>query len=272
MKKRYRIWHLPVLSFYSKPLYRDVAARWKGTNLGYFCLLLAICLLPAVWNASRHTIQTIDRHRDHYLMQIPSMQLADGILSVNAPQPYSIIEGNRTLLLIDTSGKIQTLDDAGALSLLTQTELHIFQQRDSPLVYKLKEFNNFTLNQEIAAEMIARVKRLVVPTYFAAFYLGGLVLFIIVALLLGGMACLIATLQKKSLSYKAGVRIAVVALSPALMVGGLLGVIDQGIRVPLYITAPLYILMVLAYLYNAAGCARQIRPNELYLEDERIGS
>lgn len=266
MKKRYRIWHLPVLSFYSKPLYRDVAARWQGTNLAYFCLLLAICLIPAVRNASQHTIQTIDRHKDHYLMQVPSMQLADGILSVNAPQPYSIIEGNRTLLLIDTTGKIKTLDDAGAHSLLTRTELHILQQRDSPRVYNLKDFNNFTLNQEIAAEMIARVKRLVVPTYFSAIYLGSLVFFFIAALLLGGIACLIATIQKKSLRYKAGVRIAVVALTPSLIIGGVLAAVGQ--TIPVF----LYLLLTLAYLCIAAGSARQIRPNELYLEDERIGS
>ena len=266
MKKRYRIWQLPVLSFYSKPLYRDVAARWKGTNLGYFCLLLAICLIPVVRNASRHTRQAIDQHRDHYLMQIPPMQLTDGILSIDAPQPYSIIAGNRTLLLVDTTGKIQTLDDAGALSLLTQTQLHIRQPNQPTFVYELKDFNNFTLNREIADEMIARLKRLVAPTFFTAFYLGGLVLFMIVALLLGGMACLTASVQKKSLNYKAGVRIAVVALTPGLITGGLLAAVGQ--TIPVF----LYILLTLAYLYIAAGSARPIRPNELYLEDERIGS
>ena len=51
MKKRYRIWHLPVLSFYSKPFYRAVAARWKGTNPAYLCLLLAICLVSVARNA-----------------------------------------------------------------------------------------------------------------------------------------------------------------------------------------------------------------------------
>lgn len=46
MKKRYRIWHLPVRSFYSKPLHRDVTARWKGPNLGYLSLLLYFMLVP----------------------------------------------------------------------------------------------------------------------------------------------------------------------------------------------------------------------------------
>ncbi len=129
-----------------------------------------------------------------------------------------------------------------------------------------------TLNQEIAGDIIVRVKRLVASTFYIAIYLGSLVLCIIAALLLGGMACLIATRQKKSMDYKAGVRTAGVALTPALIVGGLLAVVGLDTRAPLYITAPLYTLMVLAYLYKAAGSARQIRPNELYLEDERVGS
>ena len=272
MKKRYRIWHLPVLSFYSKPLYRDVAARWKGTNLVYLCLLLAICLVPVVRNASRHTIKTIDRCMDVYLMQVPPMQLSDGILTVNAPQPYSVIAGNRTVLLIDTTGRIQTPEEVDALVLLTQTQLHIKHPKQPAVVYDLKDFNNLTLNQEIAGDLIIRMKRLVASTYYIAIYLGSLVLFTIVALLLGGIACLIATRQKKSLDYKAGVRIAVVALTPALIIGALLAAVSRDVPAPLFIMVPLYILMVVAYLYNAAGCARQVRPNELYLEDERIGS
>lgn len=266
MKKRYRIWHLPVLSFFSKPLYRDVAARWKGTNLGYFCLLLALCLVPAVWNLSRSMIQAIDRHSDIYLMQIPPIQLSDGMLTIDAPQPYSIIEGNRTVLLIDTTGGIQTLEEADALSLMTQTRLYIHQQGNAPLVYDLKDFNNFTLNQRIAEDLIARIKRLAIPTTYAAIYLGSLLFFMLVALLLGGIACLLAAVQKKSLQYKAGIRIAVVALTPAMVVGGVLATFGR--TVP----ALLYIMLTLAYLYIAAGSARQIRPNELYLEDERIGS
>ena len=272
MKKRYRIWHLPVLSFYSKPFYRDVAARWKGTNLGYLCLLLAICLVPAVLSASRHTIKAIDRNSDVYLMQVPPMQLTDGFLTVNAPQPYSIIKGNRTVLLIDTTGSIHAPEEVDALGLLTQTQLHIRQPKQPTAVYDLKDFDNLTLNQEIAENIIIRMKHLVTPTYYVAIYLVSLVLFTIVALLLGGIARLIATRQKKSLNYKAGVRIAVVALTPALIVGGLLASAGQGVPSLLYITAPLYILMILAYLYTAAGSARQIRPNELYLEDECIGS
>lgn len=266
MKKRYRIWHLPVLSFFSKPLYRDVAARWKGTNLGYFCLLLAICLVPAALNLSQHTIEAIDRYRDIYLMQVPSIQLSNGILSIDAPQPYSIIEGNRTVLLIDTTGEIQTLEEADALSLMTRTRLYVLQEGGRPLVYDLKDFNDFTLNQEVLGEIISRIQRVLMLFSYVLIYLGCLVFFIIAALLLGGIACLIAGLQKKSLRYKAGVRIAVVALTPAMITGAILA--SFGRTVP----ALLYVLLTLAYLYIAAGSARRIRPNELYLEDERIGS
>jgi hypothetical protein len=272
MKKRYRIWHLPVLSFYSKPFYRDVAARWKGTNLGYFCLLLAICLVPTVWNASRDTVRAIDRYQDIYLMQIPPMQLSNGRLSADAPQPYSIIEGNRTVLLIDTTGSIQTPEEADALALLTQTQLHIRQPRQPTVVYDLRNFSNLTLNQEVAGSVLARVKNFVAPVCYVTIYLGSLALLLLAVLLLAATARRIAALQKKSLNFKAGIRLAVVALTPALIIGALLALAGRGIAMPLYITPALYVMLVLAYLYSAAGSARQMRPNELYLDDERIGS
>ena len=272
MKKRYRIWHLPALSFYSKPFYRDVAARWKGTNLGYICLLLAICLFPAVRNTSLRTINAIDRYRDVYLMQIPPIQLTDGILTVHAPQPYSIIEGNRTVLLIDTTGSIQTPEEVDALGLLTRTQLHLRQLKQPTVVYDLKDFGNLILNQEIAGDLIFRMKRLVTPVFYVTIYLVSLALCIVAVLLLAAIARQLATMQKKSLTYKAGMRIAVVALTPAMIVGAVLTTVGRNVSAPLSITAPLYLVLVLAYLYIAAGSARQIRPNELYLEDEHIGS
>jgi hypothetical protein len=85
-------------------------------------------------------------------------------------------------------------------------------------------------------------------------------------LLLAAVVRLFATMQKKSLNYKAGVRIAVVALTPVLIIAGLLAAVGQTIP------ALLYVIPALAYLYIAAGSARQVRPNELYLDDGRIGS
>jgi hypothetical protein len=40
--KKYSIFHIPVFSFFSRELYRDVGMHWKGVNFLYLLLLLAI--------------------------------------------------------------------------------------------------------------------------------------------------------------------------------------------------------------------------------------
>ena len=261
MKQRYRNWHLPVLSFYSRRLYRDVSTRWKGANLGFLFLLLAVCFLPAARNASRGAERIIDQKADIFLMQIPPMRFSNGKLSVDAPQPYSIIEGNRTVLLIDTTGKIQTLDDAGAAALLTETHLYIRQKNKPPLAFALAEFGELEISRGIAELVVERAKGFFLPAFYVAGYLVNLVLFTLAALLFGAIARLFASIQKRSVDYRAGLRLSMVALTPVLIICGLLETVERSVP------PVLYLLLALAYLYMAVGCARRMRPADPHLDD-----
>ncbi|MCF7817487.1 MAG: DUF1189 domain-containing protein [Kiritimatiellales bacterium] len=253
MKRQYTIWHLPLLSFYSKRLYRDISFRWKGTNLGFLCLLLALCLLPTIREANR----IIDRHAAIYLMQIPQMQFSNGRVSVDAPQPYSIIDGNRTMLLIDTTGQINTLAAADASALMTATTLYIGQNGKDPLVYDLSAAGEFMLNQEIAAEFLERMKRFLLPAYYVVALLFATVLFLLAALLCGAIALLFGQIQKRQVDYPAGLRLAVTAFTPPLILATLFQA--AGLSIPV----PLYLLLALAYLYLAVGSCRKAPSNTL---------
>ena len=265
MKAKYRIWHLPLLSFYSKRLYREVSSHWKGTNLGYLCLLLAICLIPAVRNGGRRAGEIIDAKSDVFLMQIPSMQFTDGRLVVDAPQPYSIIEGNNTVLLIDTTGEISNPEEAGALALLTETQLWLNQKGQPPIVYELSGFGDMELSQAVASTIVERTKKLFVPVFYGLAYATGLVLVVLATLLFAVFALVFGAFQKKDLNYSAGLRLSVVALTPPAILGGVLELANRSI--PFY----LYILLALAYLYMAVGAAREKKPNELYIDDDPVG-
>lgn len=251
MKRQYTIWHLPWLSFYSKRLHRDIATRWRGTNLGFLFVLLALCLLPAAGTISREAAGLIDRHAAVYLMQIPPMRISKGRVSVDAPQPYSIIEGNRTLLLIDTTGQIKRLEDADASALLTATDLQVKQGKAGKKSYDLSPITAFEFDQEIATQTIARIKRLLLPAYYVVSLFFSTVLFFLAALLCAAMALLFGQLQNRRLDYAAGLRLAVAAFTPPLILGTLLR--SAGLSIPVI----LYILLALAYLYMAVGSCRK---------------
>jgi hypothetical protein len=264
MKTRYRAWHLPVLSFYSHRLYRDIATRWKGTNLGFLFLLLAVCLIPTSHHISKQVGASLDQLSDIYLMQIPELHIIDGLVSTDAPQPYSIIEGDRTVLIIDTTGQIKTIGEAGSDALLTSTQLIIGQAGRPSQVIDLAPIKDLRLNQPIVAEGIESLKKLIAPFYYILGLIFSYLLFVLSALLCGALALLFASLQKKKITYTAGIRLAVTAFTPALLVSTVLKSLIRPIP-PI-----LYILLALTYLYMAVGAARKAQDAELYLDDHPV--
>jgi hypothetical protein len=265
MKAKYRIWHLPLLSFYSRRLYRDVSSHWKGTNLGYLCLLLAICLIPAVRNGARRAEAIIDAKADIFLMQIPPMQFTNGRLVVDAPQPYSIIEGNSTVLLIDTTGEISAPEDAGALALLTGTQLQLKQKGQPPVVYELSDFGDMEMSQAVASTIVERTKQFFVPVFYGLAYVVSLVLFVMAALLCAVVALIFGAMMNKDLNFASGLRLSAVALTPPAILGGGLELANRSI--PFF----LYLLLALAYLYRVVGAARKKRPNEPCIDNDPVG-
>jgi len=264
MKNRYRSWHLPLLSFYSQRLYADVSNRWKNTNLGFLFILIALCLIPASRQMSREAVALIDHHASLYLMQIPPMHITNGHLSVEAPQPYSIIQGNHTVLLIDTTGKITTLEAAGSSALLTATNLLISQKSQAPFIYDLTSIETLELNKEIVGEFVERIKSVILPSYYLISLIFTSIAFLLSALLFGALALLFGFFQQKSLNYTTGIRISVVAFTPPLILSTLFRM--AGWKIP----AILYILLALAYLYLIVGACRPRETDEVYLDNEPI--
>jgi hypothetical protein len=264
MKTRYRAWHLPVLSFYSHRLYRDIATRWKGTNLGFLFLLLAVCLIPTSHHISKKISASLDQLSDIYLMQIPELHIIDGRVATDAPQPYSIIEGNRTVLIIDTTGQINTIDEAGADALLTSSQLIIGQAGRPDQVFDLASIKNLRINQSVVAEGIESLKKMIAPFYYILGLIFSYLLFVLSALLCGAIALLFASIQQKKITYAAGLRLAVTAFTPALLVSTALKSLIRPIP-PI-----LYILLALTYLYMAVGAVRKAQNSELYLDEQPV--
>jgi len=90
MHKRYNIFHLPLLSFFSKRLYRDVGRNWKGANMTYLFLLLAICMIPPTLSLRKDMIQSLDTNQMQIINQLPDIRIVDGVVKVEKNEPYYI--------------------------------------------------------------------------------------------------------------------------------------------------------------------------------------
>lgn len=101
---------------------------------------------------------------------------------------------------------------------------------------------------ELVAELVKKCKALIFPTYYSVIFLI-LIWFVLAAtLLLVLLVKWFAALHKRELSYRGGLRIALVAPAPALVLGALLELAGRSIP------GIQHLLPVLLYLAMAAGC------------------
>ncbi|MCP4352919.1 MAG: DUF1189 domain-containing protein, partial [Desulfobacterales bacterium] len=122
---QYSIFHIPVFSFFSKSLYRDVCLRWKGTCFVYLLLLLSVCMIAPIIRMDGVLTKFVDNEAPKMVSQLPAFSIVDGKVSIDKSEPYNIKEPEtgETLIVIDTTGTITSLAETQAKGLITETEV-----------------------------------------------------------------------------------------------------------------------------------------------------
>ncbi len=219
--RRYSIFHVPVLSFFSKELYKDVGLHWKGVNFFYLFLLLAICLVPRMIKLHIGVTDFVNNYAPTIIEQVPEITISDGQVSIKENQPYYIKEpeSGMVLAIIDTTGEIESLEEADAFCLLTGNKL-LTKRQFEKRSYDLSKIKHFAL-------------------------MGSYVYRIVQALIYAAIGLLFVSFCKTTLSYASLIRLAVVAVTPCVIVSTILGL--GGNSIPAF----LYPAAVLVYLFFA---------------------
>ena len=112
-------------SFYSKALYRDVAVNWGGYTILYLLTLLALSWIVGTWQIQSSLNLAFKKYSFEVFSQIPVVTIKDGKVSTPQPRPYAIYEprSKDVAVMIDTTGKYRTLQDANASVLITETQV-----------------------------------------------------------------------------------------------------------------------------------------------------
>ncbi|MFO7871403.1 MAG: DUF1189 domain-containing protein [Kiritimatiellia bacterium] len=254
MNRRYALYQVPLLSFFSKEVYRDAALRWKGTGLLYLLLLLAVCWFPAFLRLKSDFSNLVREEAPAIISQIPEFRIQDGKASIDEPQPYYITnpETGEAIAVIDTTGTITSFEEAGAMCLITEDRLTYRQDKSRRETFEFKDIKEWTVDGEKAAVWLKRINGLMLPVIFPAVVLFSYPFRIIQALIYALIGILFARWCNSERSYVSLLRLAVVALTPALVVHTVLTAAE--------ITLPLgglwYFLASMGYLYfgvRAAG-------------------
>jgi len=217
--KKFNILHVPLLSFYSSELYRDVGLNWRGVCFGYLFLLLAVCTIPKIFMLHKDLSDFIDNEAPALIEQVPTITIKNGEVHIAEPQPYYIKDpdGNDILAIIDTTGEIQSLQDTEAFALLTKTELIHRQNELEYKIYNLSQVKEFVLDKERIRGWLNIIKKLLIPVFFPCILLGSYIFRVIQALIYATIGLIFAALCNTKLSYSALLRLAVVAVTPCII-------------------------------------------------------
>jgi hypothetical protein len=242
--RRYSNFHVPALSFFSKELYIDVGQNWKGVNFLYLLLLLAVCLIPRIINLHRGISNFVNNEAPAVVNQVPEITITDGQVSIKETQPYYIKDpdSDEPLAIIDTTGQIESLEDTDAFFLLTGNKVIIKESKFENRTYDLSNVKAFAVDSERITGWLHIGRKFLAVVIYPFALLGSYVYRIVQVLIYAAIGLLFASFCKTTLSYATLIRLAVVAVTPCIIVGTILGLAETSIPYFLYIVAALVYL------------------------------
>lgn len=218
--KTYSVVQAPLWSFFSAGLYRDAILRWKGTGMGYLFILLAVCWLPIMGKVHQEVSKFVSTEAPKLVKQIPTITITDGRASVKVPQPYEITEpetGN-VIAVIDTTGRITSLDETEARVLVTRDGVIAKKSDFETRSFSFKEVKEFTLDRAKINGWMETIRQYLAVVLYPFALLGSFVGRILQQLIYGAIGLLLALIFKRPRSYLSLLRLSAVAMTPPILI------------------------------------------------------
>ena len=254
--KRYSIFYAPILSFFSRKLYRDVCHQGKGVGFLYLLLLLTICWLPPLMKMQDGLSNFVDNEAPEVVAQIPNITITKGLASIAEPQPYYIrdLKTDTVLFVIDTTGELTSLADTEAFGLITKTQAIFKKSEIETRAFSFSEIEEFTLEKDQITSWLAIAKKNVVPILYLFSLPFSFVFRIIQVLIYAVVGLLLSSWCKSDRNYKELLRLAVVAITPGIIIKTILGTL----HISLPFAGLWYLFIAIGYLLWGIKASAQI--------------
>jgi hypothetical protein len=246
--KRYSIFHPLILSFFSKPLYRDVGKNWRGTGLLYLFIILVLFWIPTMIKWYVGLARFTDTDAKEITQQIPPITITNGHASTNVALPHyiKIPKTGETLALIDTRDDSQANNTSVPL-VLTETKVVMNKSASETRIYDLSTVQSFFVDQTRVEGWLSLLRRWFFPVLYPLAVLFSFILRGIQVLIYALIGLVFARMLNANLDYKTLMRLAAVSITPVLVLNLLFDF------VPVYIPGwfLLGIVIELGYLFFA---------------------
>ena len=217
--KRFQIYEALWLSFFSRELYQDVARHWSGTTFLYLLLVVALSGVPATIQKHHWFQQLKGENAEALLAQIPTIEVREGQVSVDVDTPYFIKDpiNGEILLVIDTTGEITSVEDTSSGLLLTRTDFVFKLDNQDTRSIPLSQYGDFTVDREDAAFFLNFTVNWVAVLTYPFEVLFSFLYRIVQAFFYAAIGILFARSAGAALKYPALLRLAIVAVTPAIV-------------------------------------------------------
>ena len=261
--RMYSALHAIPLSFFSKPLYRDVARGWQGSGLLYALLLLAVACVPVVGVVQYRVFGPLAAGLAPLVEQLPPISVTLGEASVEAEQPYVIRDRstNKAVAIIDTTGKTTSLDGTEASLLLTKTKLFVRRSTGAVSAHDASDLPFRRLDRAVATGWLWWLKGPLAAALYPVLLLLSYMYLIAQAIVCGGVGLFLVRKRRWQFSYQKVMRLACVATTPSVAVATL--AILLGVSAPLLAWLAACCALTVGYLCYALRATSELRGSDL---------
>ena len=249
-------------SFYSADLYRRVAASWRSMGIAYLLLILTLCWIPSMIKLHLQMSHGLQTFQKQLWSQVPTIRFENGQVITPENRPYIISFGgakNPLVLILDTSGHFKSLDGERAQFLITRHRMFIRQQSGEIRMYDLSQSHAkpFVFNQARVGRVLHPLKYWALAALYATIFLLSVIKRLIQAFFMALIGMIIVAILKSDLDLGALLSVAIVSMTPAMVIETLIGVTGKSIP-HLWI---LWALLLTGYFLFALNAASDKTPD-----------
>jgi hypothetical protein len=236
--------------FFSQNIARDMAHNWRGIGLRllFLALLLSWIIEGITWDRAFKGFAANDFPK--VVEDFPPITIKDGVVSSPVDQPFYMKdkESGKTFAVLDTTGTINSLDDAdGAFILLTENKL-IYHDSSNPgqtKIQDLSQIKNFYIDRPIVTNWVSWGARWAAVVVVPICFIGSLIYRIIQGLIYAAFGMIWNSTFNARLQYPALLRLTFLSITPVLILTTVLSVLK--IDIPMLSL----ICLVIAQIYLA---------------------
>ncbi len=236
--------------------YREVAFQKVSKSIGYFFLFIFLVTLVLSMKYSTVLIQGMGEVSKELGDRLPEIRIEDGVVSTDAQEPF-IIEEKNFIFIIDTTGRITTIDPSRKQGiLLTKNKLIHKQSEIETRAYDLSKIKSFTVNKEAMERWRKIISRFALPILLVCLFPYFVVVKLIQILLFSLIALIVNAATKANLKYENLFNISLFALTLPVILATIF--ILAGFKIPLLWSVFLYTIVYIAFLMGGVRSCKKV--------------